>query len=420
MSFRVCVTMPCPLKDTRAEAVVQDAEAVRRVLTVRGRTGAVVVMDVVRDETAADVSDYFMEKMHAGARAQVEYIAADNPSPKLHRSMAACCPRFKALYLDPVHVVIVYHTAFWHQWTPGQAVLRRIQAKFSKVDRSLRGDHWGPLYTGAEVVPFGRVEESFRGLVLRGGMAPGRAANVINSMDDEKPWRSIQEYLEAVAAMVAAFPGEMARKTYMQGRSIRSVLWCATATERVQWLFNGIRVRHNMPVSMVALLGSGTAPNESLHHEVNTWYRNQPEVFPVTLSLELRVARLAKLVAHNAALYRPTLRQMGQADVLLVALQGITVAGPSWGAWCAEQLREDRRRAPAALPMSLARKELQRRIAAVAKPKEVRKPVYSVVRRPAGVLKKPAAVISRRTGPVRVKALKRTPFTLKREHLPRV
>ena len=153
---------------------------------------------------------------------------------------------------------------------------------------------------------------------------------------------------------------------------------------------------------------------------MNTWYRNHPEVFPATLSLELRVARIAKLLAHNAALYRPTLRQLPHADVLLMAVQSITVVGPSWYAWCAEQLRGDLCRARSALPMALTRQELQQRIAAVAKSKELRKPVYSVLRRPAGVTKKPASVTMRKTGPVRKKALKRTPFTLRRKHLPKV
>ena len=113
-----------------------DSEAKRRVLTIRGRTGAVLVMNLIREENAEDVSTFFKEELHLGARSQVECVASDCPSGKLHNALASVCPAFKALYLDPVHLVIVYHTAFWHKSTPGIAALRRILAKFSLVDRN--------------------------------------------------------------------------------------------------------------------------------------------------------------------------------------------------------------------------------------------------------------------------------------------
>ena len=114
-----------------------DSEAKRRVLTIRGRTGAVLVMNLIREENAEDVSTFFKEELHRGARSQVEYVASDCPTSKLHNALAGVCPAFKALYLDPVHLVIVYHTAFWHRSTPGIAVLRRLQAKFSQVVKNL-------------------------------------------------------------------------------------------------------------------------------------------------------------------------------------------------------------------------------------------------------------------------------------------
>ena len=50
-----------------------------------------------------------------------------------------------------------------------------------------------------------------------------------------------------------------------------------------------------MPPQMQAMLGSGTAANESLHAEMNSWYRNQPELYPTTLQLQLQVTPHLKI-----------------------------------------------------------------------------------------------------------------------------
>ena len=118
------------------------------------------------------------------------------------------------------------------------------------------------------------------------------------------------DYLRALAAIAAAFPAEMHRKTYVQGRTVGHILWCAAAPEKVAWQWNALIVRRALPHAWMTLLPAGTASNESLHAELNSWWRNAPEQFPTTLELHLHVGWFAKLLAHNAALYRPTLRQV--------------------------------------------------------------------------------------------------------------
>ena len=126
-----------------------------------------------------------------------------------------------------------------------------------------RPDSYGSLYTGEAAVSLGKAEEGLRALILSGGMAKARAVSVLNALEDNKPWYSVHGYIETMAALSAAFPAKMKRKTYMQGRSIAHVLWCATSADRLAWLFNGLKIRHSLSPSVLALFGSGTSPNEA-------------------------------------------------------------------------------------------------------------------------------------------------------------
>ena len=90
--------------------------------------------------------------------------------------------------------------------------------------------------------------------------------------------------------------------------------------------------------------------------ERSRWWKNSPEQFPTTLELHLSVAHLGKLLAHNAALYSPTLRQVGQDQVLALAMQGMRWTDDGWRHWCEIETAAD-------LPMFASRKELSARIA---------------------------------------------------------
>jgi len=105
------------------------------------------------------------------------------------------------------------------------------------------------------------------------------------------------------------------------------------APEKVAWQWNAIIVRRTLPQGWLTLLPSGTGSNESLHAELNRWWKNSPEQLPTTLQLHLAIGHFGKLLAHNAALYSPTLRQVGHDQVLALALRGIQFAGDEWQSW---------------------------------------------------------------------------------------
>lgn len=123
-------------KEVRESYVVGDTEAKRRILTIRGRTGAVLMMDPVKSEGAKDVMEHMIANVPEDIRAQVKYLASDQPSALMHQQLSLACPSLTCLYLDEVHLCIIWHIAFWRKATPGQKVLRKVQAKFNRVDSS--------------------------------------------------------------------------------------------------------------------------------------------------------------------------------------------------------------------------------------------------------------------------------------------
>ena len=380
-----------------------------------------LVMAPIPSEKAQHIAEFCRTFLAERVREQVRYVASDQPSRVLFESLKDVFPSFAGLYLDAMHLVMVYNTAFWRRDTPGQHAVRRIQAKFSKVDYSRHEGFWGAIYEGQDMECLTEEEERARALILTGDMSAHRAVYLLNNMDDACPWYRRVDFILAIAAVAASFPAEMDRRTYVQGRPMRRVLWTATAPSRLAWLWNALVIRRQLPRRMQALLGSGTTPNEALHSEINRWYRNQPEVFPSTLALQLEVALMSKLLSHDSAMYSPTLRQWRQDVVLAMGCQGIVFEPNEWAKWCERNKEETRQKIlPALLPRAAARKDLSARIRA-SNPAVTRgargglrytvlkRPAAGVKRRPAGVAEVPSKRASGRPGGV-----KRTPFTRKR------
>jgi hypothetical protein len=102
-------------------------------------------------------------------------------------------------------------------------------------------------------------------------------------------------------------------------------------------------MRHAMPSTRLLLLPSGTASNESLHREINTWFRQTQKLHTATLELKLSILHLAKLLAHNSALYRHTTKQVGQAAILARVTRKSPWTARQWERWC-QSLFENRQK----------------------------------------------------------------------------
>ena len=87
-------------KAVRADAAITDSEALRRVLAVRGRTGAVLFLDLVKSEDSDVVRDALVAKLQVAHRQQTVAIATDNPSRKLFAALLIAFSNLIYLVLD--------------------------------------------------------------------------------------------------------------------------------------------------------------------------------------------------------------------------------------------------------------------------------------------------------------------------------
>ncbi|CAE7686642.1 unnamed protein product [Symbiodinium sp. CCMP2456] len=108
-------------KTVRNAAPFGDA-AWRRILSVRGRSGAVLLLRPLQNESSEQLVEAFTETFSADKLGTICHVATDSPSEKLYTQMKAICPKLESLMLDPVHLAIVCEYGFWNKKSPAQAV----------------------------------------------------------------------------------------------------------------------------------------------------------------------------------------------------------------------------------------------------------------------------------------------------------
>ena len=403
----------------RDAAPVPDVDAKRRVLTLAGRTGAALGVFLTKDEGSDEIAGALAARWSAACRSQTASVASDQPSSALFRALrGSCFPNLLFLGLDPVHLPITYEETHWRKKTVGSRLLRILMAKFTKVDCTLPAHYWGAPFDGTNAPDLRPIEERARAQILDHSLTKSRAQYVIDHVNAELPWKTTHEFIEAIAALSALVPEELARRTHVNNVQLKRLIYNATAPARMQWFFNNQRFRHSLPAARLALLGSGTSVNESFHHEINTWFRNQGDIYASTAELQLRIGFLGKLQAHSCALYSPTLRQLRHANVLSRSIMAWAFPGDVWKSYCALQAQCGTDvLAPARLPLREARQRVARLIAeraASVRGKPAARDAAPSGRR--GAQKKPAAwALLESLRDRRVPRIKRTAFTLKRK-----
>ena len=143
-------------KSVRNEAPFGDDVAWRRLLTIRGRTGAVLLLHPLQNESADQVVDALAQNLSADQLRAVVHVGTDQPSEKLFNQLKAVCPSMRSLGLDPIHLAIVYEFGFWNKHSPGSKQLRRILKKCISIDADLGQDQWGAFYDGTNARPLMR------------------------------------------------------------------------------------------------------------------------------------------------------------------------------------------------------------------------------------------------------------------------
>ena len=388
-------------KAARAEQDVTDGEATYKVLTVRGRTSAVLMIAAIQSEAGHYVSLLLESKLTDGQREQVQHIACDNPSESLFLALKQKCINLKSLGLDACHLVMMYEQTQWHKKTEGSRWVRIIMAKFAKHDAARDAADWGEVYTGAADLVVTGEERRWREALNRQDISKALAKRILERMDPETPWLTRIGYMESIGAVCSLYPDEVS-KTTATGKSLRHVLLNSATAAKVEWLMNDTRYRHRIPRKQLKLLPSGTTSNESLHHELNVWFRETQQMHRPTLDLKIHVFKVAKLLAHNHALYASSQRQMSSKDVLHRVLGAMSVwTAASWAQWCKKLRVKGGPMMKSVLPMA----EHKKALAAAVKARK--KPASHILRRPASAL----PMASRSASGV---ASRRTAFTLRR------
>jgi hypothetical protein len=100
-------------REIKAQSAIGEKDSLKRVITVRGRTGAVLLMLAVKSDNAEETALAISENFSITACGQVKYIAVDNPSSKLINELLPSMPNLSIMALDPVHLAIAYEYSTW-------------------------------------------------------------------------------------------------------------------------------------------------------------------------------------------------------------------------------------------------------------------------------------------------------------------
>ena len=216
--------------------------------------------------------------------------------------------------------------------------------KLNKFSEVYTADQWGPVVTGTDLGPEDHNLVVMRGNILQPKVPVSVATRIWAEVDPNTPWETMYQFTQALAALVTVHEDEMRARTESSSKTTRRLLWNATDPARLGWYFNNERMRH-LPGGMAGitkLTGSGTSANEAFHKEINRWYSSQPELYAGTVQLQLRFARLGRLISHSRALMAPTVRGMTPGEVLSRSIGHVRQPLDVWGKWCEAGMADGR------------------------------------------------------------------------------
>eukprot|EP00439_Symbiodinium_sp_Y106_P042488 s3195_g5.t1 len=128
-------------------------------------------------------------------------------------------------------------------------------------------------------------------------MSAPEASQHLETVDPDQPWLTEIGFLQAVLAHLSLFYDEVQKVTYA-GVSLHRLILNMASRTKVQWLL----YRHSVERESLVLLPSGTTSIESLHHEINHWFRETAALHKATLVMKLDFFQFVKVFTHNQAL----------------------------------------------------------------------------------------------------------------------
>ena len=202
--------------------------------------------------------------------------------------------------------------------------------------------------------PLNKQESKYRDMILNFSMPSAEAGVIFDELVDHLPFYDRLEFIKCLAALCVRYEGEVRRKAAGPNKEIYKILWAACAPDRVEWLFNTMRIRHTISRNHLSFLPSGTSSNEALHAEINSWSRSTNALHRSTLALKLRYFRFIKLLEHYLATRYPMSHVVTATMLLGRSLHESLWLPGTWDEWCQEQQGQGPQ-AKSALPLVQAR-----------------------------------------------------------------
>ena len=191
---------------------INAADAIHTVVTVRGRSGAVVGFWPLISEKAEHLQEAFLRNLPQAALDQVQCVATDAPSSLMFSLLRSIMPSLQCLCLDPVHLAIKYEYATGRRRTKGSASLRACLGKFNSSDSTATAERWGAFFTGQHATPLSARERTLREQILSGGMSASKASSILQQAEAKVVWASRTEFTEALAAIPRSFATRLSEK----------------------------------------------------------------------------------------------------------------------------------------------------------------------------------------------------------------
>ncbi|CAE7221957.1 unnamed protein product, partial [Symbiodinium microadriaticum] len=230
-------------QDCRDAAAIPDSDAAYKLLTVRGRTNAVLGLCGVRSEGSREIASGLSSMLTLSQRAQVLHMASDSPSVELFATLKNIFPNLQSLGLDAMHIVMVYEQNHNNKRTKGSRWLATVMNKFRNIDVECPAAAWGPMYTGQQQIHYTAEEKRLSALVSNASMPQPEAMGILQQLDPDSPWRTESQFLEAMAAICTLFQDELTKTTF-SGPTLHRLLINLTSPVKIKWLFNDTRYRH--------------------------------------------------------------------------------------------------------------------------------------------------------------------------------
>ncbi|OLP92700.1 LINE-1 retrotransposable element ORF2 protein [Symbiodinium microadriaticum] len=248
-------------KSVRNEAPFGDDVAWRRLLTIRGRTGAVLLLHPLQNESADQVVDALAQNFSADQLRAVVHAGTDQPSEKLFNQLKAVCPSMRSLGLDPIHLAIVYEFGFWNKHSPGSKQLRRILKKCISIDADLGQDQWGAFYDGTNARPLTEDEMKYREMISDSSMDLTECNSVLDGLDTNVPFTDRLEFIQRRKQSKQAEAAEPNAYMIMLARQLLEQLMPTLIWDQVPLAAEALKlVEDSGPSNSHPLVGTTSSP----------------------------------------------------------------------------------------------------------------------------------------------------------------